>query len=86
MLSYHKMMEYDSPNKPELFKVEKYRYKKSVYVGEVGNCAACYYCLYACPENAIKDTNPPTVVDAKCTRCMKCVEACSRNVMQIIPY
>jgi len=66
--------------------VEKYRYDKSVYVGVVGNCAACYYCLYACPENAIKDTKPPTIDDARCTRCMKCVEACPRNVMQIIRY
>ena len=65
---------------------EKYRYDKSVYVGVIGKCAACFYCLYACPEKAIKDTRPPTVDDARCTRCMMCVEACPRKVMQIIPY
>ena len=66
--------------------VEKYRYDESVYVGVIGKCAACYYCIYACPENAIKDTKPPTVIDDRCTRCMRCVEACPRNVMQIIHY
>ena len=66
--------------------LEKYRYDKTVYVGVVGHCASCYYCLYVCPENAIKETKPPTVDSSRCTRCMKCVEACPRNVMQIIPY
>ena len=66
--------------------VEKYRYDKSFYGGVVGKCAACFYCLYAYPENAIKDRKPPTVDDARYTRRMKCVEACPRNVMRIILY
>jgi Fe-S-cluster-containing hydrogenase component 2 len=65
---------------------DKFRYDKSVYVGVVGNCAACYYCMYACPENAIKDTKLPTVIADRCTRCMRCVEACPRRVMQVIHY
>jgi Fe-S-cluster-containing hydrogenase component 2 len=64
--------------------VEKFRYDKTVYVVAVGKCGTCYYCVNACPENAIKEWNPPTVDNSLCTRCMKCVEACPRDVMKII--
>jgi NAD-dependent dihydropyrimidine dehydrogenase PreA subunit len=64
--------------------VEKFRYDKTVYIVAVGKCGTCYYCVNACPENAIREWDPPTIDNALCTRCMKCVEACPRNVMKII--
>jgi formate hydrogenlyase subunit 6/NADH:ubiquinone oxidoreductase subunit I len=39
--------------------VEKFKYDKTVYIAAVGNCGACYYCVNACAENAIKEWNPP---------------------------
>ena len=64
--------------------VEKFRYDKTVCVVAVGKCGTCYYCVNGCPENAIQEWNPPTVDNALCTRRMKCVEACPRDVMKII--
>jgi formate hydrogenlyase subunit 6/NADH:ubiquinone oxidoreductase subunit I len=64
--------------------VEKSRYDRSVYIAAIGKCGGCYYCVNACPENAIKEQMPPTINHTLCTRCMKCVEACPRNVMKIV--
>lgn len=35
--------------------VEKFRYDNSVYIAAIGKCGVCYYCVNACPENAIRE-------------------------------
>lgn len=64
--------------------VGKFRYDKTAYIVVVGKYGTCYDCMNACLENAIKEWNPPTVDNSLCTRCMKCVKACPRDVMKII--
>ena len=64
--------------------VEKFRFDKNVFLAVVGECGGCYYCVNACPEDAIKEWMPPTVDPSRCTRCLKCVEACPRRVMQVV--
>jgi formate hydrogenlyase subunit 6/NADH:ubiquinone oxidoreductase subunit I len=39
--------------------VEEFRYDRTVYTAAVGKCGTCYYCVNVCPENAIKEWNPP---------------------------
>jgi NAD-dependent dihydropyrimidine dehydrogenase PreA subunit len=64
--------------------IEKFKFDKKVFLAVIGKCGGCYYCANACQENAIKEWMPPTINHSLCTRCMKCVEACPRDVMQII--
>ncbi|MEA3305538.1 MAG: RnfABCDGE type electron transport complex subunit B [Candidatus Omnitrophota bacterium] len=46
-----------------------------------GDCAA------ACPFDAIKMVDGLPVVDAsKCTACGKCLEACPRGIIELMPY
>jgi formate hydrogenlyase subunit 6/NADH:ubiquinone oxidoreductase subunit I len=35
--------------------VEKFKYDKTVHIAAIGKCGECYYCVNACPENAIKE-------------------------------
>jgi Fe-S-cluster-containing hydrogenase component 2 len=63
---------------------EKFKYNKTVYLAVIGKGGECYYCVNVCQEHAMKEWTPPTINHSLCTRCMKCVEACPRNVIKII--
>jgi formate hydrogenlyase subunit 6/NADH:ubiquinone oxidoreductase subunit I len=64
--------------------VERFKYNKNVHIAVIGKCGGCYHCVDVCQENAIKEWMPPTINHSRCTRCMKCVESCPRNIMQIV--
>ncbi|MFH1576979.1 MAG: RnfABCDGE type electron transport complex subunit B [Candidatus Margulisiibacteriota bacterium] len=59
-----------------------------------GGAKACSYgclgfadCVRSCPFGAIYmgDDNLPHVVEAKCTACGLCVEACPRKIIELVP-
>jgi len=64
--------------------VEKFKFNNNVYLAVIGKCSGCYSCVNVCQEKAIKETTPPVIDHSQCTRCMKCVEACPRNIIQIV--
>jgi len=58
-------------------------------------CVQCGACLDVCPENAINPPIPPEdsqsedstyekIIRDKCTRCMKCVDACQFEALEIV--
>jgi len=58
-------------------------------------CVQCGACLEACPEDAINAPIPPEearsegstyhkIIRERCTRCMKCIDACKYNALTIV--
>jgi electron transport complex protein RnfB len=50
-------------------------------------CLGLGDCVEACKFDAIRieDNGLPAIEDAQCTGCAKCVEACPRGILQLIP-
>ncbi|MHA1660763.1 MAG: 4Fe-4S binding protein, partial [Promethearchaeota archaeon] len=49
------------------------------------SCVRCEKCLYSCPTKAIFFKNSLRYVDYnKCKGCLKCVEVCDHNAIEVI--
>lgn len=50
-------------------------------------CLGCGTCKDVCEFGAIEIINGVAVIDKeKCTSCEKCIEACPKNIIELVPY
>jgi len=51
-------------------------------------CLGLGTCVTVCPFDAIEitETGLAKIIPEKCTACLKCVEACPKNVITMVPY